>query len=86
MLFVGVGGYAGLFFMEMNRELTQLRAQERAYQRKLAEAQTKLATQEKYLEQLRADPRVVEQVIRRKLGYVRSQEFVFRFDDTNRTP
>lgn len=86
VLFVGVGGYAGLFFMEMNRELTQLRTQERAYERKLAEAQAKLATQEKYLQQLRTDPKVVEQVIRRKLGYVRSQEFVFRFDDPNRTP
>lgn len=86
VLFVGVGGYAGIFFMEMNRELTQLRAHERAYRRQLAEAQARLATQEKYLQQLRADPKVVEQVIRKKLGYVRSQEFVFRFDEPNRTP
>jgi cell division protein FtsB len=81
-LFAAVGGYAGVFFLEMNRELSQLRAQERGYQRRLAEAQEKLAAQEKYLEQLRSDPKVVEQVIRRKLGYVRGQEFVFRFEET----
>lgn len=86
VLFAGVGGYAGLFFLEMNRELTQLRAQERGYQRKLAEAQAKLAAQEKYLRQLQTDPRVVEQVIRKKLGYVRAHEFVFRFEDPIRTP
>ncbi|MBA4135997.1 MAG: septum formation initiator [Opitutus sp.] len=86
VLFLGVGGYAGVFFLEMNRELTQLRAQERGYQRKLAEAQAKLDAQEKYLRQLRSDPQVVEQVIRKKLGYVRAQEFVFRFEDPNRSP
>jgi cell division protein FtsB len=86
VLFVGAGGYAGVFFLELNRELTQLRAQERSYQRKLAEAQAKLAAQENYLQQLRSDPRVVEQVIRKKLGYVRANEFVFRFEDPTRTP
>lgn len=85
VLFAAVGGYAGVFFLEMSRELTQLRAQERMYQRRLAEAQERLAAQEKHLAQLRSDPKVVEQVIRKKLGYVRAQEFVFRFDDPNRT-
>ncbi|MBA3849226.1 MAG: septum formation initiator [Opitutus sp.] len=86
VLFAAVGGYAGLFFLEMNRELTQLRAQERGYQRKLAEAQARLAAQEKYLQQLRSDPKIIEQVIRKKLGYVRDSEFVFRFEDPARTP
>jgi cell division protein FtsB len=85
VLFAAVGGYAGVFFLQMNRELAQLRAQERLYQRRLAEAQERLAAQEKHLELLRSDPKVVEQVIRKKLGYVRAHEFVFRFDDPNRT-
>lgn len=84
-LFVAIGGYAGVFFLEMNRELTQLRSHERAYQRQLAEARAKLEAQEKYLDQLRNDPKVVEQVIRKKLGYVRAQEVVFRFEEPNRT-
>lgn len=86
LLFVVIGGYAAVFFLEMNRELTLLRGQEAAYQQKLADAQAKLAAQEKYLAELRGNPRVVEEVIRKKLGYVREQEFIFRFEDNNRLP
>ncbi|MDP2137957.1 MAG: septum formation initiator family protein [Candidatus Didemnitutus sp.] len=81
VLFAAVTGWAGLFFLQMNRELTSIRLQEEGNRRKLAEAQVKLVEQEKYLARLRTDPKLLEQVIRKKLGYVRSQEFVFRFDD-----
>lgn len=81
LLFAAVTGWAGLFFLQMNRELTSIRLQEEGNRRKLAEAQVKLGEQEKYLARLRSDPKLLEQVIRKKLGYVRSQEFVFRFDD-----
>jgi len=81
VLFAAVAGWAGLFFLEMNRELSVLRAQAAANERKLAEARQRLAEQEKYLEKLRRDPELVERVIRRKLGYVREQEFIFRFDE-----
>ncbi len=86
VLLVGIGGYAGLFFLEMNRELTQLRAQERALQERLADAKAKLETQEKYLQQHRTDPKILEQVIRRKLRYIRGDEVVFRFEESPRTP
>ena len=36
---------------------------------------------ESLYEQYQRDPELVERVIRRKLGYVRGQEFVFRFDE-----
>jgi cell division protein FtsB len=85
-LFAAVAGWAGLFFLEMNRELTVLRAQAASNERKLADARRRLAEQEKYLEALRRDPELVERVIRRKLGYVRSSEFVFRFDDPKSLP
>lgn len=81
VLFTAVTVWAGLFFLQMNRELTSIRLQEEGNRRKLAEAQAKLAEQERYLARLRSDPELLEQVIRKKLGYVRSQEFVFRFDD-----
>lgn len=86
LLFVVIGGYAAVFFLEMNRELTLLRGQESAHQQKLADAQARLAAQEKYLAELRGNPRMVEEVIRKKLGYVREQEFIFRFEDNNRLP
>jgi len=80
LLFVGVTLWAVGFFVEMERELTTLRHQERASQQRLAEAQARLQAQEKYLDQLRHDPALVERLIRQKLGYVRGQEFVFRFE------
>lgn len=86
VLLVGIGGYAGLFFLEMNRELTQLRAQERGLQQRLADAKAKLEAQERYLQQLRGDPKVVEQVIRRKLRYARGEEVIFRFEENPRSP
>ncbi|HET7534905.1 MAG TPA: septum formation initiator family protein [Candidatus Didemnitutus sp.] len=81
-LFVGVAAWAGVFFLQLHRDLSGVRAQEAANQRRLAELREKLATQEKYLDDLRHDPALVERVIRKKLGYVRAEEFVFRFEET----
>ena len=84
--FAGVTCWAGLFFLELNRELSVLRAHGEVNARKLEESRRKLAEQEQYLDALRKDPELVERVIRRKLGYVRGQEFVFRFDEPNPLP
>ena len=85
-LFAVVALWAVSFFVEMERELTTLRRQERAGSRRLAEAETRLQAQEKYLDQLRHDPALVERLIRQKLGYVRSQEYVFRFESGMENP
>jgi cell division protein FtsB len=77
---------AGLFFLAMNRELAVIRAQAEANTRRLEEAREKLAKQEEYLQLLRRDPELVERVIRKKLGYIRGQEFVFRFDEPPALP
>ena len=80
-LFAGVTLWAVTFFVQMHRDITVLRAQESLNQRRLAEAEARLSAQEKYLEQLRHDPLLVEQLIRQKLGYAKGQEFVFRFEE-----
>ena len=80
-LFVAVTLWAVTFFVQMHRDITALRAQETLNQRRMAEAEARLATQEKYLEQLRHDPVLVEQLIRQKLGYAKGTEFVFRFEE-----
>ncbi len=80
-LFLAVTVWAGLFFLQMHRELTALRTQEEANRVRLAAAEAKLREQQAYLERLRHDPELVERVIRRKLGYVKPQEFVFRFEE-----
>jgi cell division protein FtsB len=79
--FVAVALWAVSFFVQMHRDITALRAQEAVNQRRLAEAEAKLAVQEKYLDQLRHDPVLVERLIRQKLGYVKDAEFVFRFEE-----
>ncbi len=80
-LFLAITVWAGLFFLQMHRELTALRAQEESNRKRLAAAEAKLREQQTYLERLRNDPELVERVIRRKLGYVKPQEFVFRFEE-----
>lgn len=80
-LFLVVAVWAGLFFLQMHRELTALRAQETQNRQRLASAETKLKEQQEYLARLQRDPELVERVIRRKLGYARPEEFVFRFEE-----
>ena len=79
-LFAAVALWALSFFVQMERELTALHQQERAGLQRLAEAEARLQAREKYLDRLRHDPALVERIIRQKLGYVRNQEFVFRFE------
>lgn len=85
-LFAGVTVWAGLFFIDLYRDLNVLRAQEAYNRRKLTEAQAKLVEQQRYLERLRSDPALLEEVIRKKLGYVREGEFIFRFPEEKRLP
>lgn len=80
-LFAGVALWGVAFFVQMERDLTTLRLQEGANQRRLDEAVARLQAQEKYLDRLRHDPALVERIIRQKLGYARSGEFVFRFEE-----
>ena len=80
-MFVAVTLWSVIFFVQMHRDYTVLKAQETANQRRLSEAESRLQAQEKYLDQLRHDPALIERLIRQKLGYAKAQEFVFRFED-----
>jgi cell division protein FtsB len=81
VVFVGVAGASGIYFWEARAEYLQLREQEEASRRRLAETEARLQEQEKTLERLRHDPVYVEKVIRRRLGYARPDEFIFRFEE-----
>ncbi|MDI1320328.1 MAG: septum formation initiator family protein [bacterium] len=80
-LFVGVALWGITFFVQMQRDLTTLRLQENTNQRRLDEAVDRLQAQQQYLERLQHDPVLVERIIRQKLGYAKTQEFVFRFEE-----
>lgn len=80
-LFAAATFFAAVFFVQMQREMAALRAQESLNQRRLAEAEARLRAQEKFLDQVQHDPALVERLIREKLGYAKPQEFVFRFEN-----
>ncbi len=81
VLFTAITLWAAAFFVQMHRDLKTLRAQQAASQRQLVEAEARLKQQEKYLDRLRHDPVLVEQLIRQKLGYAKGEEFIFRFEE-----
>ncbi len=81
VLFLGVGLTAGVIFLQARAEYDQLKQQEAASRRRLAESEARLREQEKIIERLRNDPAYVEKVIRRRLNYAKPDEFIFRFQD-----
>jgi cell division protein FtsB len=81
LLFLAVGTASAVYFWEAREEYNRLRQLETASRQRLAELEAKLREQEKILERLRTDPVYVEKVIRRRLGYAKPEEFIFRFED-----
>ncbi|WP_237702390.1 FtsB family cell division protein [Opitutus terrae] len=81
LLFLGIGAASGIYFWQAREEYARLRQLEAASQRRLAELEARLLEQEKILERLRNDPVYVEKVIRRRLGYAKPEEYIFRFED-----
>lgn len=80
LLFLTLAAGSGVFFWQTRREYDRLLAIERKSKQRLAEAEQKLQEQEKVLERLRSDPAYVEMVIRRRLGYAKPDEYIFRFE------
>jgi cell division protein DivIC len=81
LLFAGLALWAIVAFVEMKRDLRAKQADVESKQRQLAELEAKLANQEKYLDRLRNDPDLVERLIRQKLAYAKTDEFIFRFEE-----
>lgn len=80
LLFLSLAAGAGVFFLQTRREYNQLLLAEAESRRELVEAQLKLHEQERILERLRNDPSFVEMAIRRRLGYAKPDEMIFRFE------
>lgn len=80
LLFVVVAGASTTFFLQTRAEYLQLKEAERVATERLAIAETRLREQEEILRRLRSDPAYVEMVIRRRLGYAKPDEFIFRFE------
>jgi len=81
VLFVGICLTAGVFFWQTRAEYLQLKQVQAQNQRRLVELEARLREQSVILDRLRNDPSYVEKVIRRRLGYAKPDEFVFRFPE-----
>jgi cell division protein FtsB len=77
----GVVAALAVVLSQTRAEYARLRELEAQTRHRLAEVETRLAEQEIVLQRLREDPAYVENVIRRRLGYAKPDEFVFRFED-----
>jgi cell division protein FtsB len=81
VFFAGIGVASGLYFYDAREEHNRLKAIEAGDRRRLAEVEAQLAEQERILDRLRTDPGYVEKVIRRKLGYAKPDEVIYRFEE-----
>ena len=63
------------------REYQRLQEVARVMEERLAVAEQRLSDQQEQLRRLQEDPAYVELVIRRRLGYAKPDELVFRFDE-----
>lgn len=77
----GVIAALAVVLSQTRAEYARLRELEAQTRHRLAEVETRLAEQEIVLDRLRGDPAYVEMVIRRRLGYAKPEEFVFRFEE-----
>lgn len=80
LLFLSLAAGSGVFFWQTRREYDRLLTIEARSKQRLAEAEQKLKEQERMLDRLRNDPAYVELVIRRRLGYAKPDEYIFRFE------
>jgi cell division protein FtsB len=81
LLFAGLGVAGGYLFLEARHEYSQLVEVETLNRQRLSEAQERLNSQRKVLDRLRNDPSYVDQVIRKKLGFAKPDEEIYRFED-----
>ncbi|MBK8476756.1 MAG: septum formation initiator family protein [Opitutaceae bacterium] len=79
VVFLALSAFAGIAFVQTYQQLANLQTQESESRQRLQVAEQELRDQERMLAQLRSDPQYVESMIRRKLGYAKQDETIFRF-------
>lgn len=79
ILFVGIG--FTLILLKTNRESKSFKLNEKNLEHALTQAQTQVHIQEDYLKRFHQDPKFREWVARKRIGYARPDEIIFRFGD-----
>jgi cell division protein FtsB len=83
LLLAGVVVFAGYCLWQLwglHQEHARLLQVETDMRTRLADEQKKLRDNQRTLERLRTDPEFVDMVIRRRLGYAKPGELIFRFE------
>lgn len=80
LLFVGVAVGSAGFLWQTREEYLRMREIEAQSRARLALAEERLREQRRMLDRMRNDPAYVEMVIRRRLGYAKPDEMIFRFE------
>ncbi len=81
LIFLGAGAASGAYLWQAREEYRRMKQIEASTRQRLAEAEVRLQEQRRILDRLQNDPAYVEKVIRRRLGYAKPDEFVFRFEE-----
>ncbi len=81
LLFAGLVLAGCYLFADAHAEYARLMQVEASNRQRLGEVQMRLKSEEKELDRLRTDPSYVDKVIRKKLGYAKPDEFIFRFEE-----
>lgn len=71
-------------FFKSYREYKLFKRQEEYLNEELSLAQKGLRTQERYLNLIKNDPNFIEWVARRRFGFVRSDDIVFKFETSSK--
>jgi len=77
---IAFAGYCLWQLWELRQEYTRLRQVESDTRERLALQEQALRDSQRMLERLRTDPVYVDMIIRRRLGYAKPGELIFRFE------
>lgn len=81
LVFVAMAAGSTTFFLQTKAEYDQRKTTAHVTAERLRIAQDRLQAQEDLLQRMRSDPAFVELMIRRRLGYAKADELVFRFEN-----
>ena len=80
VVFLGVSIAVWVYFDDARKEYRHLEEVEAQNRMRLDEAERELRREEVILQRLRTDPAYVEQQIRRRLGYAKPDDVIFKFE------
>ena len=86
LLLAGLLAYCLWYLWGLHQEHTRLLQHEDTLRARLVTEQKVLRDMQRAVERLRTDPAYVDMAIRRRLGYARPGELIFRFESQDDTP